>query len=149
MAFLHKYNVKLHKVTPQAINLNVLLLFFVSLEPFLFNELNANFSVQYVSMIYALDLGGLFAVEAFLSNCVLTEINRPNELYCDFRHSRNMQTVAALFFFCLGYTFLLDAAGAAQRSRRCSREVYHVVYSVAPASYRTLLLKKTGGGICA
>lgn len=99
MAFLHKYNVKLHKVTPQAINLNVLLLFFVSLEPFLFNELNANFSVQYVSMIYALDLGGLFAVEAFLSNCVLTEINRPNELYCDFRHSRNMQTVAALFFF--------------------------------------------------
>ena len=90
----------LHKITPSVINLNMMLLFLVSIEPFLFNELNAgNIGAQNISLIYALDLGGLFAIQSFFSNCVLTELSSPNELRYDFSHSRNAQAVAAIFFF--------------------------------------------------
>lgn len=86
----------LQKVTPQVINLNSVLLFLVSIEPFLFNEFNAtNIGTQNVSLLYALDLGGLFAIQAFLSNSVLAEISGPSELREDFTHSRNQQVIAA------------------------------------------------------
>jgi len=90
----------LRTVTPTVINLNSVLLFLVSIEPFLFNELNtANIGAQNVSMIYALDLGGLFAIQSFLSASVLAEISSPCELREDFTHSRNAQAVASVFFF--------------------------------------------------
>lgn len=90
----------LRKVTPRLINLNLMLLFLVCLEPYLFNEFNsANISIQNISMLYALDLGGLFAIQSFLSNCVIAELSSPSELRYDFIHSRNAQAVAAAFFF--------------------------------------------------
>jgi len=90
----------LQKVMPQVINLNAVLLFLVSIEPFLFNELNAtNIAAQNVSLLYALDIGGLFAIQAFLSNSVLVELNGPCELQTDFTHTRKSQTIAAAFFF--------------------------------------------------
>ncbi len=53
--------------TARLINLNILLLFLVSIEPFLFNQmLHSTYSlVQNISIIYALDLGGLFTIQAF------------------------------------------------------------------------------------
>ena len=101
----------LKKVTPQVINLNTVLLFLVSIEPFLFNEFNAtNIGTQNVSLLYALDLGGLFAIQSFLSSSVLVELSGPCELSEDFTHSRNMQAVAAAFFFISALPFFWTLA---------------------------------------
>jgi uncharacterized membrane protein len=101
----------LQKVTPQVINLNMVLLFLVSIEPFLFNEFNAaNIGAQNVSLLYALDLGGLFAIQAFLSNNVLVELSGPCELNTDFTHTRNSQTIAAAFFFISALPFFWTLA---------------------------------------
>jgi len=101
----------LQKVTPQVINLNAVLLFLVSIEPFLFNEFNStSIGAQNVSLLYALDLGGLFAIQAFLSNNVLLELNGPCELQADFTHTRNFQTIAAAFFFISALPFFWTLA---------------------------------------
>ncbi len=57
--------------------LNVLLLFLVSIEPYLFNELfGANPAlVENVSILYALDLGGLFVIQALLANAIVYDKN--------------------------------------------------------------------------
>ena len=56
--------------TASLVKLNILLLFLVSIEPFLFNQLiNPNSSLaENVSILYALDLGGLFVIQAILAN---------------------------------------------------------------------------------
>ena len=101
----------LQKVTPQVINLNSVLLFLVSIEPFLFNEFNAtSIGTQNVSLLYALDLGGLFAIQAFLSNSVLAELSGSCELREDFVHSRNQQVIAAGFFIISALPFFWTLA---------------------------------------
>ncbi|MGB9854814.1 MAG: TMEM175 family protein [Candidatus Bathyarchaeales archaeon] len=52
--------------TDMLVSFNVLLLFLVSIEPFLFNQLiNSSMSlVENASIVYAFDLGGLFAIQA-------------------------------------------------------------------------------------
>ena len=101
----------LQKVTPQVINLNAVLLFLVSIEPFLFNEFNSSsIGAQNVSLLYALDLGGLFAIQAFLSNSVLVELSGPCELQADFTRARNSQTIAAVSFFVSALPFFWTLA---------------------------------------
>jgi uncharacterized membrane protein len=101
----------LQKVTSQVINLNLVLLFLVSIEPFLFNEFNAaNIGTQNISLLYALDLGGLFAIQAFFSNSVLLELSGPCELQADFTHTRNGQAIAAACFFISALPFFWTIA---------------------------------------
>jgi uncharacterized membrane protein len=62
--------------TNNLINLNILLLFLVSIEPYLFNQLIGSPSlemVQNVSIIYAFDLGGLFIIQAIFANSLVNQ----------------------------------------------------------------------------
>jgi uncharacterized membrane protein len=62
--------------TNNLINLNILLLFLVSIEPYLFNQLIGSPSlemVQNVSIVYAFDLGGLFIIQAFFANSLVNQ----------------------------------------------------------------------------
>ena len=87
--------------TAWLIDLNVLLLFLVSIEPFLFNQMiHSSFSlVQNISIIYALDLGGLFVIQALFANCVLTNKTRPEKVLRSYRFRRDLQLVNAGLFF--------------------------------------------------
>jgi hypothetical protein len=63
------------------VQLNVILLFLVSIEPFLFNELNSKvLPTEYVSVLYALDLAGLFIIQAFIANIIVSNKKRPADV---------------------------------------------------------------------
>ena len=82
------------------VQLNILLLFLVSIEPFLFNELVvSNLPAEYVSILYALDIGGLFALQALLANSILADKNRPIKLLHEYAARRNAAITNALIFF--------------------------------------------------
>lgn len=87
--------------TSMAVNLNIILLFLVSIEPFLFNQLlHSSFPlVQSVSTIYPLDLGGLFVIEAFLANSVLADKNRPASVTRHYKLTRNTLIIGSIVFF--------------------------------------------------
>ena len=86
--------------TRREVELNVLLLFLVSIEPFLFNQLNsATLPTEYVSILYALDLGGLFIIQALFANSILADEKRPPELRRHYTAIRNSQIVGAAIFF--------------------------------------------------
>jgi uncharacterized membrane protein len=86
--------------TQREVELNILLLFLVSIEPFLFNELNSHsLPTQYVSILYALDLGGLFVIQALLANSILADKKRPEELLRHYLAVRNSLIVGAAIFF--------------------------------------------------
>jgi uncharacterized membrane protein len=86
--------------TRREVELNILLLFLVSIEPFLFNELNSPIiPAQYVSILYAVDLGGLFAIQALLANSILADKNRPEDLLRHYAAVRNGLIVGAAIFF--------------------------------------------------
>ncbi len=87
--------------TSRALNLNIVLLFLVSIEPFLFNELlhSSLILVQNISIIYALDLGGLFVIQAFLIQSVLADKDRPESLLSHYRLVRNSEIIGAVIFF--------------------------------------------------
>ncbi len=86
--------------TPMMVNLNILLLFFVSVEPFLFNELHSTFE-ENVSIVYAFDLGGLFIIQALLANSVLTDKNtiRSDRILQSYTIRRNTLLLGAALFF--------------------------------------------------
>jgi uncharacterized membrane protein len=80
---------------------NVLLLFLVSIEPFLFNQLfqgNALY-VENVSVLYALDLGGLFLIQAFFANAILSDKNKQSEIRYGYKLRRNTFLISSGFFF--------------------------------------------------
>jgi uncharacterized membrane protein len=87
--------------TDRLISFNVLLLFLVSIEPFLFNQLinNSLQLVEDVSIVYAFDLGGLFAIQAFFANSILSDKKEPKEVIRDFRFRRNTQIIGTALFF--------------------------------------------------
>ena len=82
------------------IDVNVFLLFLVSIEPFLFNQMiHSSLSlVQNISAIYALDLGGLFMIQGFFANSVLTDNSRPEKVLRSYKFRRNLQLVNAGLF---------------------------------------------------
>ncbi len=89
-----------HIETRRDIQLNVFLLFLVSIEPYLFNELNtSSLPTQYVSILYAFDLGGLFTIQGLFVESILADKKRPAELLRHYRLMRNMQFVGAAVFF--------------------------------------------------
>jgi uncharacterized membrane protein len=87
--------------TDRLVSFNILLLFLVSIEPFLFNKLiNSSMSlVENVSIVYAFDLGGLFAIQAFFANSILSDKNKPEQVIRDFRLRRNTQLIGMALFF--------------------------------------------------
>jgi len=85
--------------TSRAVYLNIALLFLVSIEPFLFNELIfSKLSTQNVSVLYALDLGGLFLILGFLAGSIIAD-DKAGEKKTHFILQRNTQLVGAAIFF--------------------------------------------------
>jgi uncharacterized membrane protein len=85
----------------QLLSLNILLLFLVSIEPYLFNQLlhSTMQLVEYTSIIYAFDLGGLFAIQAFLANSILKHKDIPEQTRRSFRLRRNTLLLSTALFF--------------------------------------------------
>jgi len=90
----------MHVEKQMAVNLNIVLLFLVSIEPFLFNEmLHSSISlVQNGSVIYAFDLGGLFLALAFLSNSVVANKETSRSIVRHFKLLRNMEIIGTIIF---------------------------------------------------
>lgn len=90
----------LHRETRATFDLNILLLFLVSIEPYLFNQLfNTEISTQYVSVLYAFDLAGLFLIQAFLANIIASEqkMSEQKSHYKTMRNSLIFGTAIFLF----------------------------------------------------
>ena len=87
--------------TQRSVNLNIFLLFLVSIEPFLFNQqIHSTLALeQYISIIYALDLGGLFVILAFLANAILADKNRPLQVLYTYEARRYSEVFGAALFF--------------------------------------------------
>ena len=89
--------------TAKLINLNILLLFLVSIEPYLFNQLLASnlVMVQNVSILYAFDLGGLTTIQTFFTTSLISEKkkNTPEQLLRAYKLRRNLQLIIAVIFF--------------------------------------------------
>ena len=89
-----------HVETRGDVELNVFLLFLVAIEPFLFNELVvSSLPAEYVSVLYALDIGGLFALQAVLANSILADKSRPEKLRIEYTGRRNAAITAAVVIF--------------------------------------------------
>lgn len=88
--------------TERLINLNILLLFLVSIEPYLFNQLLFVPAIeQNVSIIYAFDLGGLSLIQTFFTNSLIDEKKKiiSEQLRREYTSQRNRQLIVALLFF--------------------------------------------------
>jgi len=98
--------------TSLLVNLNIILLFFVSIEPYLFNELFALGGTLYgsVSAIYAADLAAMFFILAFFTHSLVDEEKKliPRTLLHKYRVSRNLTLVVALMFFVTLAPFMGD-----------------------------------------
>jgi len=86
---------------PKTIFLNIVLLFFVAIEPYLLNTLNADFALfSFTSILYAVDMAFLMGISAFLAH-ILVEENQgklSDTQLKSYRLSRNAQTVFAGLF---------------------------------------------------
>jgi uncharacterized membrane protein len=86
---------------PKTIFLNVVLLFFVAIEPYLLNTLNADFALfSFTSTLYAVDMAFLMGISAVLAHMLIVE--NQGKLSAtqlkSYRLSRNAQTVFAGLF---------------------------------------------------
>jgi hypothetical protein len=90
---------QLHVEITLMVDLNILLLFLVSIEPYLFNQLINSSLGEYVSILYAFDLGGLFVIQAFFANAVLADENRPEAVLQSYRLQRITLLLNASIFF--------------------------------------------------
>jgi uncharacterized membrane protein len=81
--------------------INVFLLFLVTIEPFLFNQLFVNEPalVESVSVMYAINLGGLYLILAFFAHAIYTNKNNPPEAIRSFKLKRNTFLISCVFFF--------------------------------------------------
>jgi uncharacterized membrane protein len=88
--------------TSLLVDLNLVLLFFVSIEPYLFNELFALGGAMYplVSGTYAVDLAAMFLILAFFAHTLIDEDRKliPKSLLGRYRVMRNVNLVVAAIF---------------------------------------------------
>lgn len=89
----------LHVETGSLLAVNILLLFLVSVEPFLFNNLLFAPFADKVSLLYALDLGSLFLIQAYLANMNLAFKSRPANTLYKFKLQRNTYLISSSIFF--------------------------------------------------
>lgn len=86
---------------PKTIFLNIALLFFVAIEPYLLNTLNADLALfSFTSALYAVDMAFLMGISAFLAHILITENQGKlsDAQLKSYRLSRNAQTVFAGLF---------------------------------------------------
>jgi uncharacterized membrane protein len=104
--------------TPGLTDLNILLLFMVSIEPYLFNELfTSNGKMFYsVSIIYSLDFAAMMLIIAFFDHSLADEEKKlvPKKLLRRYKFSRNFSLLMAAIFIIsavpfFGYTTLYNA----------------------------------------
>lgn len=88
--------------TSELVNLNILLLFFVSIEPYLFNELFTSQGevLQSAFIIYALDLASMFLIMALFNNYLANDKSNPlpNSLLRRYEFRRNLEILIAAVF---------------------------------------------------
>ncbi len=100
--------------TGRLVKLNILLLFLVFVEPFLFNQLNSSSPlVENVSILYALDLGGLFVIQALLANRILSDKTRPDSIIQAYklRRKHNDNQFCFLLYFRLAILLVFELTG--------------------------------------
>jgi uncharacterized membrane protein len=87
--------------TGRLLALNVLLLFLVTIEPFLFNQLFVSDAalVESVSVMYAINLGGLYLILAFFSHAIYSNKSNSPEALRSFKLKRNTFLISCVFFF--------------------------------------------------
>lgn len=89
--------------TEKLINLNILLLFLVSIEPYLFDQLLSSSlaMAQNLSILYAFDLGGLVMIQTFFTSSLISEKEKsiPEQLLHEYKYRRNLQLIIAVIFF--------------------------------------------------
>jgi uncharacterized membrane protein len=83
------------------LTLNVFLLFLVTIEPFLFNQLFVNDAalVESVSVMYAISLGGLYLILAFFAHAIYSNKSNPPNTVRTFKIKRNAFLISCVFFF--------------------------------------------------
>ena len=85
------------------VNLNIILLFLVSIEPYLYYQVMVftNENWNGVSTAFALDLGLMYLILAFFSHTLANEEKKlvPSNLLKKFRVKRNMQLLVSAAFF--------------------------------------------------
>jgi uncharacterized membrane protein len=83
-------------------SLNIVLLFLVSVEPFLFNQLNAEGGSMFygVSIVYAIDLAAMFLILAFFNHSLLNQEKSrvPKDQLKRYRFARNYDLLIAAVF---------------------------------------------------
>ncbi len=87
--------------------LNIILMFLVSLEPYLFNLVSQyghvvdNSLVDSSSMLFAIDMGGLMVIMAFFMHQLTMEERKliPPRLMSSYKRSRNTLFLSSVFFF--------------------------------------------------
>jgi uncharacterized membrane protein len=89
--------------TVRLVNLNVVLLFLVSIEPFLFNQIlgsSTSAFAENVSVLYAVDLAGLFLIMAFFTHSLADEDKKlvPQSLLLTYRRKRNFELLGSAIF---------------------------------------------------
>jgi uncharacterized membrane protein len=88
--------------TTVLIDLNIVLLFLVSIEPFLFNQLFVSSASveENVSILYAFDLAGLFLILAFFTHSLADEEKNlvPKNLLLRYRRIRNFELLSTAIF---------------------------------------------------
>ena len=101
---------KIDQSKPRTIFLNILLLFFVAIEPYLLNLLNANPSLfPLSSTLYGIDMAFLMGVSGLLCQILINENKTtitPHELKHFIRKRNNQVVAACLFFISLAPQFL-------------------------------------------
>ena len=80
-----------------------MLLFLVSIEPFLFNQILGSSTLAFaenVSILYAIDLAGLFLILAFFTHSLVDEDKKlvPQSLLLNYRRVRNFELLGAAIF---------------------------------------------------
>jgi uncharacterized membrane protein len=85
------------------LRVNLLMLFFVSVEPYLFNLLTTPGQLDsgVASSVYAVDIGSIFLILAFFANELTREEKKliPKELLREYRLERNSRIITALLFY--------------------------------------------------
>jgi uncharacterized membrane protein len=89
--------------TAGLVDLNIVLLFLVSIEPYLFNQILGSSTAAFaenVSVLYAIDLAGLFLILAFFTHSLVDEEKKlvPKSLLLSYRRIRNFELLATAIF---------------------------------------------------
>jgi len=96
---------KLPDNKPKIVFLNIVLMFFVAVEPYLLNILNSDLALfQFTSILYAVDMAFLMGISAVLAHILVTENERTLSItqMRTYKSNRNSQIIFAGLFLLSG-----------------------------------------------